>query len=71
MKRLFCAVITSVDDTLESPLIIHSMSETMDHAEKEVIDYMAGEDFGFDYNMLNDNFDTFIFEVTDILGQDF
>ena len=71
MKRLFCTVITSVDDTLESPLIIHSMSETMDHAEKEVIDYMAGEDFGFDYNMLNDNFDTFIFEVTDILGQDF
>ena len=71
MKRLFCTVITSVDDTLESPLIIHSMSETMDHAEQAVIDYMAGEDFGFDYDMLNDNFDTFTFEVTDILGQDF
>ena len=71
MKRLFCTVITSVDDTLESPLVIHSMSETMDHAEKEVIDYLAGEDFGFEYNMLNDNFDTFTFEVTDILGQDF
>jgi len=71
MKRLFCTVITSVDDTLESPLIIHSMNETMDHAEQAVIDYMTGEDFGFDYDMLNDNFDTFTFEVTDILGQDF
>jgi hypothetical protein len=47
------------------------MSETMDHAEKEAIDYLAGEDFGFEYNMLNDNFDTFTFEVTDILGKDF
>jgi hypothetical protein len=64
-------VITSVDDTLESPLIIHSHAESSDHAEKEVIDYMAGEDFGFDYDMLNDNFDTFTFEVTDILGKDF
>ena len=71
MKRLFCTVITSVDDTLESPLIIHSHAESSDHAEKEVIDYMAGEDFGFDYDMLNDNFDTFTFEVTDILGKDF
>lgn len=71
MKRLFCTVITSVDDTLESPMVIHSMNETMDHAEQAVIDYMAGEDFGFDYDMLNDNFDTFTFEVTDILGQDF
>jgi len=71
MKRLFCTVITSVDDTLESPLVIHSMNETMDHAEQAVIDYMTGEDFGFDYDMLNDNFDTFTFEVTDILGQDF
>jgi len=74
MKRLFCTVITSFDDTLESPLVIHSMSETMDHAEKEVIDYLAGEDFGFDgfdNDMLNDNFDTFTFEVTDILGKDF
>jgi len=35
------------------------------------MDYMAGEDFGFEYNMLNDNFDTFTFEVTDILGKDF
>lgn len=71
MKRLFCTVITSIDDTLESPLVIHSMNETMDHAEQAVIDYLAGEDFGFEYNMLNDNFDTFTFEVTDILGQDF
>lgn len=71
MKRLFCTVITSVDDTLESPLVIHSMNETMDHAEQAIIDYMTGEDFGFDYDMLNDNFDTFTFEVTDILGQDF
>jgi len=71
MKRLFCTVITSVDDTLESPMVIHSMNETMDHAEQAVIDYMAGEDFGFEYNMLNDNFDTFTFEVTDILGKDF
>jgi len=71
MKRLFCTVITSIDDTLESPLVIHSMNETMDHAEQAIIDYMAGEDFGFDYDMLNDNFDTFTFEVTDILGQDF
>ena len=71
MKRLFCTVITSVDDTLESPLVIHSMNETMDHAEQAIIDYMAGEDFGFEYNMLNDNFDTFTFEVTDILGKDF
>jgi hypothetical protein len=47
------------------------MNETMDHAEQAVIDYLAGEDFGFEYNMLNDNFDTFTFEVTDILGQDF
>jgi len=50
------------------------MSETLDHAEKEVIDYMTGEDFGFDgfdNDMLNDNFDTFTFEVTDILGKDF
>jgi hypothetical protein len=64
-------VITSVDDTLESPLVIHSHAESSDHAEKEVIDYLAGEDFGFEYNMLNDNFDTFTFEVTDILGKDF
>jgi len=71
MKRLFCTVITSIDDTLESPLVIHSMNETLDHAEQAIIDYMAGEDFGFDYDMLNDNFDTFTFEVTDILGQDF
>ena len=71
MKRLFCTVITSFDDTLESPLVIHSHAESSDHAEKEVIDYLAGEDFGFDYDMLNDNFDTFTFEVTDILGQDF
>jgi hypothetical protein len=71
MKRLFCTVITSIDNTLESPLVIHSMNETMDHAEQAVIDYMTGEDFGFDYDMLNDNFDTFTFEVTDILGQDF
>jgi len=71
MKRLFCTVITSIDDTLESPLVIHSMNETMDHAEQAVIDYMTGEDFGFDYDMLNDNFDTFTFEVTDILGKDF
>ena len=75
MKRLFCTVITSVDDTLESPLVIHSHAESSDHAEKEVIDYLAGEDFGFEYeiqyNMLNDNFDTFTFEVTDILGKDF
>ena len=71
MKRLFCTVITSYDNTLESPLVIHSMNETLDHAEQAVIDYMAGEDFGFDYDMLNDNFDTFTFEVTDILGQDF
>ena len=71
MKRLFCTVITSVDDTLESPMVIHSHAESADHAEREVIDYMAGEDFGFDYDMLNDNFDTFTFEVTDILGKDF
>ena len=71
MKRLFCTVITSYDNTLESPMVIHSMNETLDHAEQAVIDYMAGEDFGFDYDMLNDNFDTFTFEVTDILGQDF
>ena len=71
MKRLFCTVITSIDNTLESPLVIHSHAESSDHAEKEVIDYLAGEDFGFDYDMLNDNFDTFTFEVTDILGQDF
>ena len=71
MKRLFCTVITSVDDTLESPMVIHSHAESADHAEKEVMDYMAGEDFGFDYNDLNDNFDTFTFEVTDILGKDF
>lgn len=71
MKRLFCTVITSVDDTLESPMVIHSMNETMDHAEQAVIDYMTGEDFGFDYDMLNNNFDTFTFEVTDILGKDF
>ena len=71
MKRLFCTVITSIDDTLESPLVIHSMNETMDHAEQAVIDYMTGEDFGFDNDMLNDNFDTFTFEVTDILGKDF
>ncbi len=71
MKRLFCTVITSVDDTLESPLVIHSHAESADHAEREVMYYMAGEDFGFDYNNLNDNFDTFTFEVTDILGKDF
>ena len=71
MKRLFCTVITTVDDTLESPMVIHSQAESADHAEKEVMDYMAGEDFGFEYNDLNDNFDTFTFEVTDILGQDF
>lgn len=71
MKRLFCTVITSYDNTLESPMVIHSMNETLDHAEQTVIDYLAGEDFGFDYDMLNDNFDTFTFEVTDILGQDF
>jgi len=71
MKRLFCTVITSIDNTLESPLVIHSHAESSDHAEKEVIDYLAGEDFGFEYNMLNDNFDTFTFEVTDILGKDF
>ena len=71
MKRLFCTVITSVDDTLESPMVIHSHAASADHAEKEVMDYMAGEDFGFEYNDLNDNFDTFTFEVTDILGQDF
>ncbi len=71
MKRLFCTVITSVDDTLESPLVIHSRAESSVHAEREVMDYMAGEDFGFDYNDLNDNFDTFTFEVTDILGKDF
>ena len=71
MKRLFCTVITSYDNTLESPMVIHSMNETLDHAEQAVIDYMAGEDFGFDYDMLNDNFDTFTFEVTDILGKDF
>ena len=70
MKRLFCTVITSYDDTLESPRVIHSMSETLDHAEKEVMDYMAGEDFGFEYNDLNDNFDTFTFEVIEILGKD-
>ena len=70
MKRLFCTVITSYDDTLESPMVIHSMSETLDHAEKEVMDYMAGEDFGFEYNDLNDNFDTFTFEVIEILGKD-
>ena len=71
MKRLFCTVITSVDDTLESPMVIHSHAASADHAEREVMDYMAGEDFGFEYNDLNDNFDTFTFEVTDILGQDF
>ena len=71
MKRLFCTVITSVDDTLESPMVIHSHAASADHAEKEVMDYMAGEDFGFEYNDLNDNFDTFTFEVTDILGKDF
>ena len=71
MKRLFCTVITTVDDTLESPMVIHSHAASADHAEKEVMDYMAGEDFGFEYNDLNDNFDTFTFEVTDILGQDF
>ena len=71
MKRLFCTVITSVDNTLESPMVIHSHAASADHAEKEVMDYMAGEDFGFEYNDLNDNFDTFTFEVTDILGQDF
>ena len=71
MKRLFCTVITSVDDTLESPLVIHSHAASSDHAEREVMDYMAGEDFGFEYNDLNDNFDTFTFEVTDILGKDF
>ena len=71
MKRLFCTVITSYDDTLESPLVIHSHAESADHAEKEVMDYMDGEDFGFEYNDLNDNFETFTFEVTDILGKDF
>lgn len=71
MKRLFCTVITTYDDTLEPPLVIHSHAESKDHAEKEVMDYMAGEDFGFEYNDLNDNFDTFTFEVTDILGKDF
>ena len=71
MKRLFCTVITSVDNTLESPMVIHSHAASADHAEKEVMDYMAGEDFGFEYNDLNDNFDTFTFELTDILGQDF
>ena len=71
MKRLFCTVITSVDNTLESPMVIHSHAASADHAEKEVMDYMAGEDFGFEYNDLNDNFDTFTFEVTDILGKDF
>jgi hypothetical protein len=63
-------VITSYDDTLESPLILHSHAESADHAEREVMDYMAGEDFGFEYNDLKDNFDTFTFEVTDILGKD-
>jgi hypothetical protein len=52
-------------------MVIHSHAESADHAEKEVMDYMAGEDFGFEYNDLNDNFDTFTFEVTDILGKDF
>jgi hypothetical protein len=70
MKRLFCTVITSIDNTLESPLVIHSHAESSDHAEKEVIDYVAGE-FGFEYNDIKDNFDIFTFEVTDILGKDF
>jgi hypothetical protein len=70
MKRLFCTVITSIDNTLESPLVIHSHAESSDHAEKEVIDYVAGE-FGFEYTDIKDNFDIFTFEVTDILGKDF
>lgn len=69
MKRLFCTVITSFDDTLESPLVFHSHAESADHAEKEVMDYMA-EDFGYLECNINDNFDTFTFEVTDILGKD-
>ena len=48
MKRLFCTVITTYDNTLESPLVIHSHAESADHAEKEVMDYMDGEDFGFE-----------------------
>ena len=70
MKRLFCTVITSYDNTLESPMIIHSMNEYMDHAEQAAIEYFTGEDFGFDSEMIADNFDLFTFEVTDILGQD-
>jgi len=68
MKRLFCTVITSVDDTLESPMVIHSHAKSSKHAEKKVIDYLAGEDFGFEYNMLNDTLRAIVtFEVTEIL----
>ena len=74
MKRLFCTVITSYDDTLESPMVIHSMSETLDHAEKEALEYLS-TDCGFDNELPPiltnlDNFDTFTFEVIEILGKD-
>lgn len=65
-KTLFCTVITTFDDTLESPLVLHIRAHTMEIAEKLSIDYLRDE-CGFDDDMIKDNFDIFTFRVVDII----
>lgn len=66
MKKLFCVVVTDPDYVigLDSPIIFHIKCEDSNTAEEEAFNEMAGEDYGYDPQAIED-LDIFAFEVTD------
>ena len=64
MKRLFCTVVTSYDDTLESPLIYHTRAENAEAVEAHVKSELM--ELGWTEEDTEENFDLFSFPVGDL-----
>jgi hypothetical protein len=63
MKRLFCTVVTDFDGTLDSPIIFHIRTETVEKAE--VCSRKLLAEYVYEDEELADRFNMFTFEVND------
>lgn len=65
MKRLFCTVVSSLDGSLDSPLIFHIKAETMAKAEERAREELCSY-YEYKDEELDDIFETFTFEVGEV-----
>jgi hypothetical protein len=64
MKKLFCTVVTDYDGTLAGPMIFHTRAEKPADVEPHIREELC--ELGFEDSVLDDIFEVFTFEVSDL-----